>query len=303
MNPQYIRHNEIDFTKWDHCVQSCENHLPYCYSWYLNTVSPGWDALVFGNYEKIFPLTGKAKAQIHYLYQPYFTQQLGVFGNNLTEQDTPVFLQAIPEKFKFIEINLNTQNQFFSAEISSKNKTTYHIDLKNKYDEIYLQFNTNTKRNIKKAESHNLKLNKAENTNILIQLFKENAGKKTDLTNKNYKTLEKLIHECTENNIGHVYEVHSNENKIESAAFIISSKNILINLFNAVSPTGKKNGAMFFLFNEIIKANSVSNKYFDFEGSDIPEVARFYQGFGAKPALYQHIKLNRLPWPLNFFKK
>ena len=110
MKPVYLKHTEIDKVKWDDCVLNSQNHLPYCYSWYLDIVSPGWDALISNDYEFIFPLTHRRKAGINYLFQPYFTQQLGLFSKNAFEQKTvTAFLSAIPEHFKFIEINLNTK--------------------------------------------------------------------------------------------------------------------------------------------------------------------------------------------------
>ncbi|MEI7803415.1 MAG: hypothetical protein WCI97_12250, partial [Bacteroidota bacterium] len=86
MKPHYLKHAEIDKTKWDHCVKNSINHLPYCYSWYLDVVSPGWEALISGAYKYIFPLTHRRKARINYLYQPYFTQQLGLFSSKKFSQ-------------------------------------------------------------------------------------------------------------------------------------------------------------------------------------------------------------------------
>lgn len=303
MKPEYLKHSEIDFNKWDQCIQSCVNHLPYGYSWYLNIVSPGWDALVFGDYEKIFPLTFRKKARINYLYQPYFTQQLGLFGCNIKKNDAIDFLKAIPQKFKFIEINLNSFCHLNEKEFSVKFKVTHHLYLNNKPDEIFNSFNDNTKRNIRKAEKLKLIFTDDGKIKSLIDLFKETAGKKTELINKDYLMLESLMKSSFNNKTGKIYEVRDAENNLLAGLFLLSSQNILINLFNASSLTGKKNSAMFFLVNEIIKLNAQSNKTLDFEGSEIAEVARFYKGFGAVPIQYPLIKLNRLPWPLKWIKE
>lgn len=80
MNIRYLKHNEIDKIKWDHTIKNSFNHLPYAYSWYLDCVCPNWHALVTENYEFVFPITLRRKAGVKYLYQPYFTQQLGLFS-------------------------------------------------------------------------------------------------------------------------------------------------------------------------------------------------------------------------------
>ena len=115
--------------------------------------------------------------------------------------------------------------------------------------------------------------------------------------------LEKLMVSLQKNNCGDVYEIRDTNQNLEAALFLISSKNILINLFNASSYTGKKNSAMFLLFNELIKMNSASEKIFDFEGSEIAEVAKFYKGFGSEPVYYPTLKSNRLHWSLKWMKK
>ncbi len=304
MKPVYLKHTEIDKLKWDNCVKNSNNHLPYCYSWYLDIVSPDWDALISGNYEFIFPLTQRRKARINYLFQPYFTQQLGLFGkNNFAQKKLLEFLSSIPEEFKFIEINLNTECDLNSNEFKSTNKLTHHLSMNDSHENIFQQFNQNTKRNIRKAEKLNLTLKRNGDSKSLISLFRLSIGKKTDLKLKDYKMLEELMKTAIKNNYGEIYEIRNSNQELEASLFLLSSKNILINLFNASSYTGKKNSSMFHLFNEIIKLNSNSEKIFDFEGSEIPEVAKFYMGFGSKPIYYPSIKLNRLHWSLKWIKK
>ena len=287
MKPVYLRHKEIDKLKWDNCVQNSFNHLPYCYSWYLDIVSPGWNALISSDYEFIFPLTQRRKAGINYLFQPYFTQQLGLFGKKkFNQKNDEEFLFAIPEEFKFIEINLNAECSLNSINFKSKNKLTHHLLLNDSYENIFQQFNQNTKRNIRKAEKSNLILKRNGDVKSLIGLFKSGVGKKTDLKLKDYKMLEELMKAAVKNNCGEVYEIRNSNQNLEASLFLLSSNNILINLFNASSYTGKKNSSMFLLFNEIIKLNSISEKLLDFEGSEISEVAKFYKGFGSIPVFY-----------------
>lgn len=107
---RYIAYNEIDKDAWDNCIQTASNGLVYAYSWYLDTMTGEWDGLVLGNYEMVFPLTWRKKYGIYYLYQPAFTPQLGLFGNDLTPEIVNQALSSIPSKFKLIEISLNEGN-------------------------------------------------------------------------------------------------------------------------------------------------------------------------------------------------
>lgn len=246
MKIEYIRHKDIDKLKWDDCVKSCKNHLPYCYSWYLDIVSPGWDALISNEYKKIFPLTFRTKARISYLFQPFFTQQLGLFGNNVSNEVLEEFLNAIPKKFKFIEINLNTFCGLNTKDFKANLKLTHLINLNRNYVGISSEYNDNTKRNIRKAEKESLQFVENGNVNSLIGLFKSNIGKQIELKSGDYKLLESLLNASVKNKTGQVYEALDCENNLLAGLFLLSSQNICINLFNASSDIGKRKSAMFF---------------------------------------------------------
>ena len=53
---------------------------------------------------------------------------------------------------------------------------------------------------------------------------------------------------------------------------------------------GRANRAQFLLVDYIIKTNSNSDYILDFEGSNIPSIARFYGGFGANATKYHKFR-------------
>src|SRR6185295_10985608 len=101
-----LPHHRIDKEKWDACISGSCNPIVYAYSWYLDAVSPGWEALVEDDYCSVFPLTAKKKLGLNYLSQPYFTQQLGVFSERIfSSGEILAFIQTIPRKFITINIH------------------------------------------------------------------------------------------------------------------------------------------------------------------------------------------------------
>src|SRR5579871_3301850 len=105
----YLTRHEIDAVKWDACIDAAPNGLIYGHSFYLDAMtSCQWDALVLDDYRAVMPLTWNRKFGFYYLYQPFCTPCLGVFGT----PGLPVsaFLQAIPKKFKLWDIDLNEAN-------------------------------------------------------------------------------------------------------------------------------------------------------------------------------------------------
>ena len=76
---KFISRDRLDVKKWDQCIDNATNGVIYAYSFYLDRMSKHWDALVYGDYEYVMPLTWNRKFGIHYLYQPPFTAALALF--------------------------------------------------------------------------------------------------------------------------------------------------------------------------------------------------------------------------------
>ena len=297
---KYLLHTQIDKQKWDQCISNSFNGIIYAYSWYLDTVCTGWEALVENDYERVFPLTGRKKAGINYLFQPIFSQQLGVFSiNKLNEDIIEEFIAKIPEKFLFAEINLNTFNKINSNKHTAYPYLTHELDLIPSYEKIYFNYSENTKRNIKQAEKSDLSLTNNITAESIIHLFRKNKGKdiKT-LNDKDFLVFQKLINICLLKKIAHIRGVLTNEKKLCAGAIFVETHKKVIFLFSATNNDAKASGAMSFLINAFIKENAQHNLTLDFEGSNNPNLARFYKSFGSKECNYYHYKKNNLPWLL-----
>src|ERR1035437_6508133 len=145
----YLKDNGINKKKWDNCIDNSTHNLIYAYSWYLDIVSPKWEALVEGDYKSVMPLTGNKKYGINYLFPPYFAQQLGVFSNEKVSQaKVEEFLNAIPPHYKFLEINLNKLNTFELPEFHVKKNINIELSLNLPYELLRKNFSEDTKRNI-----------------------------------------------------------------------------------------------------------------------------------------------------------
>ncbi len=293
MNIKYLQHHEIDKFKWDRCVNKSFNGIIYAYSWYLDIVSKGWDAIVDGDYEAVFPITHNKKFGFNYLYQPFFTQQLGVFSvKKLTQDITNVFIEAIPSKYKLIEINLNTFNKFSTNSFRSKLNDNYELDLIPSYDSIYRAYSSNTKRNIKNALRNNVTITVGVNPQDVINIFRRNKGRfVSGLASKQYVLLLELIKKLIYMGKAQVWGAYDNRKKLCAGVF-----------FSATNKDAKNNGAMSLLIDRYISKNSESNLTLDFEGSNNANLARFYASFGSKKCTYLSVRKNNLPWFIKWLK-
>ena len=275
--------------------------MVYAKSWYLNTVAENWDALVEGDYEQVFPLTWRKKYGIYYLYQPVFTQQLGIFSKTrLNEEIVIQFIENIPAKFRFVEINLNTLNSLTNSKYKAKNWLNHELDLINSYENISRDFSTNLKRNISKSQKAGLTLTKGVKPEEIIRIFRENRGKEIPTLNDgDYQKLNRLTYEGIYKGLITTYGVYSQNNSLCAGVIFLKNTKKVIFLFSGLTEEGKELNAMAFLIDSFISEHAGQHLTLDFEGSNDINLARFYKSFGSVEIFYPHLVINRLPLPYN----
>jgi hypothetical protein len=301
---RYLNHSEIDKAKWDRCIAGSVNELIYAYSWYLDVVSPGWDALVDSDYESVMPLTWNRKFGIYYLYGPYFAQQLGVFSvKNTDENKISEFINNIPQKFRLIQINLNTFNKISDSSVRVTLNKNYELDISGSYSTIYGSYTRNCRRNIKKAIDAKLTVDDNISTVEFMQFVMSNLGDRLpELSRENFRTLIKLLDITLENGTGRLCRVVTREGLLCAAgSFLYTSRRCIFSVC-ASSDEGKLSQAMYMLVDSVIKSNSGKSLIFDFSGSNIKGIAYFNSTFGARPLEYPYIYRNNLPWFIRFLK-
>jgi hypothetical protein len=268
----------------------------YAHSWYLDLVNDNWEALVKNDYESVMPLTPGKKLGFDYLYQPKFTQQLGVFSqSHLTELSLEEFLNAIPKKYKFIEINLNTYNKVNDQSKHFTPWLTHHLDLINSYENIAAKYSTNLKRNLKKAQKSNLSIVDNIKPEDIIQVFRSNKGKDiSNLKDSDYDLLRRMIYVMIYKRTARVVGVYNEMNELCAGAFFVFSGKKVIFFFSGTNALAKNTAAMPLLIDDFIRKHAGSHLTFDFEGSNDPNLARFYKSFGSEEVNYLHYHHNKL---------
>ena len=301
---KYLRHHEIDKERWDDCIRKSFNGIIYAYSWYLDIVHPGWEALITEDYKTVMPLTGGKKLGMRYLFTPFFVQQLGVFSiNKLTAEDVLGFLKDIPRHYKYWEVNLNTFNKIEGEVFNCVPNLTHELDMIRDSDALRKEYSDNTKRNVKKASLQNLHVISDPSREGIISLFRNNRGKEVQaLQEVHYDVLRNLLQTLDGRGRLHTRGVVNKKGELLAVAFFTDANGKVIFLFSGNSTEGKEKGAMFMLIDNFIAENALKNLVLDFEGSNDPQLARFYRGFGAKECVYLQARYNGLPWFIRWYK-
>lgn len=300
---EYVPYKKIDKQKWDDCLDRSLNGLIYAYSFYLDELADNWDALVLNDYEAIMPLTWRKKYNIYYLYQPFFCASLGIFSQRtITSELLEKFLQAVPAKFKYWDISLNHANNFLLPEFGLYERMNYVLNLNKPYEELYGNFNTNIKRNIKKAESSGCTVAKDISLSGILVLSREILQSVSPIEEEDYNNFSELYKILQGKGMATNYAVYSSQKELlASCVFFFSHKRAYYILVGN-HPNGKTVGASHLLINAFIQDHAGKELVLDFEGSDIRNLAFFYSSFGAMEEKYGAVKLNRLPKLLKWMK-
>ena len=292
---QYIEHSKIDKAQWDATIAQCGNI--YAYSWYLDVVHPGWEALVEDDYQSVMPLTGGKKFGVHYLFQPYFVQQLGVFSKQpLSPEKTEEFLNAIPKKYRFAEIRLNEGDAFNESVQGVEYHRNVILDLNCDYESIKANYHTNTKRNLAKAEANNLQIVDTVIPYHVVALFTDNRGALLDKWgDAEYARLTRLTQIAVNRKSAFLLGVtEKGVGELLCAAIFMKTANRITFLFSGLKQEGKDKQAMTYLLDYVIQKYANQPFVFDFEGSDDDNLARFYLGFGGEEVKYPSYTFNKL---------
>ena len=263
------------------------------------------DDIIYPDDSTVMPLTSRKKLGVKYLFRPLLNQQLGVFS--LETPDKAIvseFLNSIPSKYRLIEISLNKYNTKHTAEFETKSHSCYELDMISDYAAINKGYNQNTRRSIRKAEIFELLVDQNISADEFFELMKEDEGKGSEILrrSKNKLLLKNLLENLKANESGKIMGVRNKENKLITACLLAKSHQKWFYLAPVNTPEGKEKRALFLLIDNLIQENCGQSSTLDFEGSDIPGVARFYAGFGGLPYQYPSIRRNTLRWPIKYLK-
>jgi hypothetical protein len=300
MNIQYLQQHEIDKNLWDNCIEQAPNGLVYAYSFYLDHMSDHWDALVLNDYEAVLPLPWKKKYGIHYLYQPFLTAQLGLFGKQLNSELLKIFLDNIPSKFKLWEFSLNHNNLFSIEGYHIYERKNFVLDLSPSYDQLYNNYKDNSKRNNRKAVQYGCQEVRDIHLTRIIHLVKEQPAPASEIDLSRFTN---LFYYLQRQGKARTYGILSKQDELLASAAFIFSHNRAYYILVGNHPNGRTLGASHALIDAFIQDHAGKELLLDFEGSDMRNLAFFYSSFGAKEEKYAAIKRNMLPWYVKLFKK
>ncbi|TPE42663.1 GNAT family N-acetyltransferase [Pontibacter mangrovi] len=311
--PQLLQHSEINKTAWDACVEASAQRQVYALSWYLDVVSPGWQAVVeqeSGIYTCVMPLPVRRKFGVLYLQQPLFCQQLGIYARQaLRPEQAAAFLSIVRRHFKytsgyaFCTGNAATLQGIAQEQLQPQH--TLYLQLNQSYQQLWKGYNRDRKYNLNKARRERLRIAHSQDIEPLIRLFRQNIAHKVygGVDEAAYQMLRRLYTACVEKGITELVYTLAEDGSITAGGLFLYYGGYIIYIFNAADSSGRKSNGRTLLLDDIIRRNAGTPQVLDFESPMIESIAGFYQSFGSVPAPFYEWKYNCLPLPLQVLKK
>jgi hypothetical protein len=259
-----------------------------------------WDALIIGDYEAVLPLPWKKKFGIYYLYTPRFTSPLAVYGQIPASIELKHMLNQVPQKFRLWDLNLTNDLSAFSA--SAVKRKNHLLHLLPSYDKLRKNYRASYRNLLNQAEEAGQHVSKEISIETIIRLT---AGKKniSGTRSEDYTRFRKLFKLLEEKGQAVCYGNYNPSKDLIGAAVFFTSENRIYYMLAWNNEEGRQKGASHQLIDAIIQQNAGKDIWIDFEGSDIPGIAFFFEGFGAQSEYYYYLRENRLPWWCRWMKE
>jgi Acetyltransferase (GNAT) domain len=294
---RFLERKDIDTLRWHTCLLTASAPTIYCRWEVLDRLAPGWSAVVLGNYEQVMPVTTKSKYGVRYWYMPAFMAHTGVVGGGRPEDYLDKMLQAVPRNIRYWDIDLKEEQA--PAEVGGHllERTNMFLPLKAAAEKGFHRLAT---RMLNKASEAGCLIKSATSVVAAIDFYRRQYAH-LNLSNNDYDCLRQVFEWAGDHGMMRVYHAVVNDNLV-GVYGLLCDDHWVYSVFGGTSRQGKEIGAFYLLTSTALKEFENSNTVFRFEGSDKKGIADFNAQFGASRIAYQHLRVNRLPWPLRLLK-
>jgi hypothetical protein len=264
-----------------------------------------------------FHLIEQRRFGFRFLRNPPFTPVIGPFvlarshnpvslleARRKVSEATAGFLAGQPRAIILVSLDHDVTDAlaFDWAGFKTSPRYTYQIDLRRGLAEIVKDFSPTRRNDISKAVRDGLVVERADDLRVVGGLVRETFTRthgRLDLT-----VLDAILERFGQPHNSYAF-VTRREGRPIAAAFVIHDRTTAYYLLGGYDSGNGHHGAGALAIVEAIKAaKELGLQTFDFEGSSIPPIERFFRGFGGR--LTHHFTVSRAWLPLEMalkFKK
>ncbi|OFX58059.1 MAG: hypothetical protein A2046_15630 [Bacteroidetes bacterium GWA2_30_7] len=255
-----------------------------------------------------FYLFKKKQFFINFYKNPPFTPHNGLFLIEKSKNKVKIFsnikkaISLIEEEVSKLNYqissfafphNFNNLQPFIWKKYKIIPNYTFIINLSLSENEILQNMSTERRNDITRAVKDNINCKLETDYNIVKKLVLNTFNRKSESIDIEY--LDKILFQFTNTQNSFAFVSYHNNLAIASV-FCIYDKETAYYLFGGYDSTNKHHGAgVLAIWNSIQYAQKLNLKYFDFEGSMIPEVEKYFRDFGGDFTPYYTVNKAIIP--------
>ena len=278
-----------------------EKNIPiFSMPWWLDTVCDEgeWDVAIVekgGQICATMPYYIKKKYGFTLITMPKLTQTLGPYikypenqkyykklswekelMNELIDQ-----LPSCDYFYQHWNYNVTNWLPFYWRDFKQTTRYTYIISNKNSINSVEDEYETDIRRRRRKAAREGLSVVEESNIDMLYSLINNTFDRQQVDISFSKMYIKRIIDTCISNNAGKIYFAKSKERDYIAANFLIEDNNSIYYLLGGIDAAKRDLGGMDVIQHESIRYASSKNKVFDFEGSMVESIEKYFRSFGA----------------------
>jgi lipid II:glycine glycyltransferase (peptidoglycan interpeptide bridge formation enzyme) len=285
-------------------VTHCANAL-FQQPWWLEAIAPGaWDAAVVirdGETVGRLPFVRKQRFGLMILSRPPLTPFLGPWidpgtgdGQIRLEREHQILrdlIAALPEHDIFSQSfhrDIKDCLQFHWAGFSESLHYTYVIDELEDPDRIWSEFRKTVRTHIRKAERQ-VVVRTIDDIEIFLPLYRMTYERQGIAQPYSDDLIRRLDAACRARGVRRIFLAEGADGTPHAVSYLVWDDESAYELMGGSDPALRHSGAISLLSWEAIKfAGQVTRRY-DFEGSMVEPIERYFRAFGCRQIQYPHL--------------
>ncbi|MGZ3867235.1 MAG: GNAT family N-acetyltransferase [Bacteroidia bacterium] len=262
----------------------CKKHDVALYQndWWLDAVcGENWDAIITEKSAFAFPF--KKKYNLKLIQMPLLTHGLGPVSEELIEQLPP---------FDLFDLYFLPDEKAEAAKWEGFKKTirySYQLSDISNNEKTFAGFASSTRQQIRKAQKM-VAVSESNDVAMLHQMVSLTFARQKKKAPYSLPYVKDIYEACIKHKACKILIAKDKEENIHGACLLAYDKQTAYYVMGGSDPKFKSSAAYSLLMWEAIQEASKHSKEFNFCGSSIPSIAKFFSGFGAQPQPFLHLK-------------
>ncbi|SFB47905.1 Acetyltransferase (GNAT) domain-containing protein [Cohnella sp. OV330] len=277
-----------------------ETSIPiFSRDWWLDSVAENqWDVALAERNGMIVAALPYVKKE-NKIIMPKHTQTMGIWAAYPPKQKNSTRLGYEKDIFNELIDQLPTVDHFFQRfhysvtnwlpfywrGYQQTTRYTYVLDQLEDLNRVFNEFRSNIKTDIRKAvRSVDIKIE--DDIEKFYTVNQKTFERQNVPMGYTLDYVKKIDRACRERNCRKMWFAYDQDNRIHAAIYVIWDENSAYYIMGGGDPELRNSGATSLLLWEAIKHSATVTAKFDFEGSMLEPVERFFRAFGAKQTPY-----------------